>query len=228
MKTPFSILLALVALAPAVLAQSGPYTLPPLPYEPTALEPHIDAQTMTIHHDKHHRAYVDNANKLLADQPELAKLSPEDLLKNLDDAPEAIRKGLRDNVGGHVNHSLFWLMMSPKGGGTPTGALADAINKKFGSFEAFQTQFNEAAKKRFGSGWAWLVLDEDGDLEIVSTPNQDPPLLEDQTALLGLDVWEHAYYLKYQNRRPDYITAWWNIVNWPFVQERYEKAVAKK
>lgn len=227
MKTTLSILLALVAVIPSVLAQSGPYTLPPLPYEPAALEPHIDAETMTIHHDKHHRAYVDNANKLLADQPELAKLSPEDLLKNLDDAPESIRKGLRDNVGGHVNHSLFWLMMSPKGGGTPTGALADAINKKFGSFEAFQTQFNEAAKKRFGSGWAWLVLD-DGDLEIVSTPNQDPPLLEDQTALLGLDVWEHAYYLKYQNRRPDYITAWWNVVNWPFVQERYEKAVAKK
>lgn len=227
MKTTLSILLALVAVIPSVLAQSGPYTLPPLPYEPAALEPHIDAETMTIHHDKHHRAYVDNANKLLADQPELAKLSPEDLLKNLDDAPESIRKGLRDNVGGRVNHSLFWLMMSPKGGGTPTGALADAINKKFGSFEAFQTQFNEAAKKRFGSGWAWLVLD-DGDLEIVSTPNQDPPLLEDQTALLGLDVWEHAYYLKYQNRRPDYITAWWNVVNWPFVQERYEKAVAKK
>ncbi len=178
---------------------------------------------MQIHHDKHHKAYVDNANKLLVDHPELSKLSPEELLKNLDKAPEAIRTGLRNNVGGHVNHSLFWLMMSPKGGGKPTGKIAEAIDKKFGSFEQFQAKFNEAATKRFGSGWAWLVS-KNGEIEIVSTPNQDPPLLEGQLALLGLDVWEHAYYLKYQNRRADYITAWWNVVNWDFVNEQLTRA----
>ena len=204
-------------------APTGPYTLPPLPYPYEALEPNIDTWTMQIHHDKHHKAYVDNANKLLVDHPELSKLSPEELLKNLDKAPEAIRTGLRNNVGGHVNHSLFWLMMSPKGGGKPTGKIAEAIDKKFGSFEQFQTKFNEAATKRFGSGWAWLVA-KNGEIEIVSTPNQDPPLLEGQLALLGLDVWEHAYYLKYQNRRADYITAWWNVVNWDFVNEQLAKA----
>jgi len=212
------------AQAPAVAAApKGPYTLPPLPYSYEALEPNIDTWTMQIHHDKHHQAYVDNANRLLADQPELAKLSPEELLKNLDKAPEAIRTGLRNNVGGHVNHSLFWLMMSPKGGGKPTGELAKAIDGKFGSFAEFQKQFNEAATKRFGSGWAWLVS-KDGTLEIISTPNQDPPLLEGKTALLGLDVWEHAYYLKYQNRRADYIAAWWNVVNWDFVSDQLAKA----
>jgi len=199
---------------------SGPYTLPPLPYPYEALEPAIDAETMRIHHDKHHQAYITNANKLLSGQPELAKLSPEDLLRQLDKAPEAIRDGLRNNVGGHVNHSLFWLMLSPKGGGEPTGALAEAIKTTFGSFAEFQKLFTEAALKRFGSGWAWLVL-KDGKLAIISTPNQDPPLLGGQVALLGLDVWEHAYYLKYQNRRPDYVTAWWSIVNWPFVEERF-------
>jgi len=209
--------------SPTPVGPSGPYTLPPLPYPYEALEPHIDVETMHLHHDKHHQAYITNANKLLADQPELAKLTPEDLLRNLDKAPEAIRTGLRNNVGGHVNHSLFWLMMSPKGGGTPSGALATAIDKTFGSFAEFQKQFTDAALKRFGSGWAWLVL-KDGKLSIVSTPNQDPPLLEEQTALLGLDVWEHAYYLKYQNRRPDYVTAWWNVVNWPFVEEQFAKA----
>ena len=204
-------------------APSGPYTLPPLPYAPEALEPHIDAETMRIHHSKHHKAYVDNANKLLADQPELAKLSPVELLKNLSEAPESIRVGLRNNVGGHVNHSAFWLMMSPKGGGEPTGDLAKAIESTFGSFADFKKQFTDAAMKRFGSGWAWLVV-KDGKLTILSTPNQDPPLLEGYTAILGLDIWEHAYYLKYQNRRGDYAAAWWNVVNWPYVAELYAKA----
>ena len=211
------------AQAPAAPAPAGPYTLPPLPYPYEALEPNIDTWTMQIHHDKHHKAYVDNANRLLADQPDLAKLSPEELLKNLNKAPEAIRTGLRNNVGGHVNHSLFWQMMSPKGGEKPTGKLAEAIEKKFGSFEEFQKQFNEAAAKRFGSGWAWLVWD-DGDLAVVSTANQDSPIMDGQVPLLGLDVWEHAYYLKYQNRRPEYVTTWWNVVDWDFVGKQLEKA----
>jgi Fe-Mn family superoxide dismutase len=204
-------------------APSGPYTLPPLPYAPDALEPHIDAETMRIHHSKHHKAYVDNANKLLADQPELAKLSPVELLENLAEAPESIRAGLRNNVGGHVNHSAFWLMMSPNGGGEPTGDLAKAIDSTFGSFADFKKQFTDAAMKRFGSGWAWLVV-KDGKLSILSTPNQDPPLLDGYATILGLDVWEHAYYLKYQNRRGDYAVAWWDVVNWPYVAELYAKA----
>ena len=218
--------MAALALAWPAFAQevpSGPYTLPPLPYAPEALEPHIDAETMRIHHGKHHKAYVDNANKLLANQPELAKLSPVELLENLDQAPESIRAGLRNNVGGHVNHSAFWLMMSPDGGGTPTGDLAKAIDSTFGSFNEFKKQFTDAAMKRFGSGWAWLVV-KDGKLSILSTPNQDPPLLEGYTAILGLDVWEHAYYLKYQNRRGDYALAWWDTVNWPYVAELFAKA----
>lgn len=202
---------------------SGPYSLPPLPYPYDALEPHIDTLTMQIHHDKHHKAYVDNANKLLADQPELAKLPPEELLKNLDKAPEAIRTGLRNNVGGHVNHSLFWQMMSPKGGGKPSGDLAKAIEKNFSSVEDFQKQFTDAALKRFGSGWAWLIS-KDGKLAIVSTANQDSPISDGALPLLGVDVWEHAYYLKYQNRRPDYVSAWWNVVNWDFVNEQFKKA----
>jgi Fe-Mn family superoxide dismutase len=204
-------------------APSGPYTLPPLPYAPDALEPHIDAETMRIHHGKHHQAYITNANKLLADQPELSKLSPEELLRNLDKAPESIRTGLRNNVGGHLNHSEFWLMMSPDGGGKPGGELAAAIDSTFGSFDEFKKQFTDAAMKRFGSGWAWLVA-KDGKLSILSTPNQDPPLLEGYSTLLGLDVWEHAYYLKYQNRRGDYALAWWNVVNWPYVAELYAKS----
>jgi Fe-Mn family superoxide dismutase len=219
-------LAALVVTSLPLVAQdapSGPYTLPPLPYAPEALEPHIDAETMRIHHSKHHKAYVDNANKLLADQPELAKLSPVELLENLDLAPESIRAGLRNNVGGHVNHSAFWLMMSPNGGGEPTGDLAKAIDSTFGSFADFKKQFTDAAMKRFGSGWAWLVV-KDGKLSILSTPNQDPPLLDGYTTILGLDVWEHAYYLKYQNRRGDYATAWWDVVNWPYVAELYAKA----
>jgi Fe-Mn family superoxide dismutase len=219
-------LAALVVTSLPLVAQdapSGPYTLPPLPYAPEALEPHIDAETMRIHHSKHHKAYVDNANKLLADQPELAKLSPVELLENLAEAPESIRAGLRNNVGGHVNHSAFWLMMSPNGGGEPTGDLAKAIDSTFGSFADFKKQFTDAAMKRFGSGWAWLVV-KDGKLSILSTPNQDPPLLDGYTTILGLDVWEHAYYLKYQNRRGDYAVAWWNVVNWPYVAELYDKA----
>ena len=217
-----------VCASTSLLAQTepspaGPYTLPPLPYAYEALQPHIDAETMRIHHDKHHQAYITNANKLLADQPELAKLSPEELLVNLDKAPEAIRIGLRNNVGGHLNHSQFWLMMSPDGGGEPTGELAEAIKKDFGSFEAFKKEFTDAAFKRFGSGWAWLV-EKDGKLSIISTANQDPPLLEGKTALLGIDVWEHAYYLKYQNRRADYIAGWWNVVNWPYVAKLHDAA----
>jgi Fe-Mn family superoxide dismutase len=215
---------------PALAAQStsdspvsGPYTLPPLPYPYEALEPHIDTLTMQIHHDKHHKAYVDNANKLLADQPDLAKLSPEELLKSLDKAPEAIRTGLRNNVGGHVNHSLFWQMMAPKAGGQPSGELAKAIEKDFKSFDEFQKQFTDAALKRFGSGWAWLVS-KDGKLEILSTANQDSSISDGAVPLLGVDVWEHAYYLKYQNRRPDYVAAWWNVVNWGFVNDQFKKA----
>jgi superoxide dismutase, Fe-Mn family len=201
---------------------TGPYTLPPLPYPYEALEPHIDTLTMQIHHDKHHKAYVDNANKLLADQPELAKLPPEEMLRNLDKAPEAIRTGLRNNVGGHVNHSLFWQMMSPKGGGKPSGELAKAIETDFKSFDDFQKQFNDAALKRFGSGWAWLVA-KDGKLEILSSANQDSPIADGAAPLLGIDVWEHAYYLKYQNRRPDYVAAWWSVVNWDFVNDQFKK-----
>lgn len=212
--------------AQSPVAPTGPYTLPPLTYAYEALEPHIDAETMRIHHDKHHQAYVTNANKLLADQPELAKLSPEELLKKLADIPEPLRTGLRNNVGGHVNHSMFWLMMTPKGGGEPTGDLASAIKSTFGSFEEFKKQFTEAATKRFGSGWAWLVVKE-GKLTILSIANQDPPMLDSSSVILGLDVWEHAYYLKYQNRRPDYITAWWNVVNWPYAADLYAKSQAK-
>lgn len=203
-------------------APSGPYTLPPLPYAADALEPHVDKKTMEIHHGKHHKAYIDNANKALVDHPELAKLSPEELLLNLDNAPAELRTTLLNNVGGHYNHSLFWQMMAPDAGGQPTGALAEAINEKFGSFEAFQKEFAQAASQRFGSGWAWLVANKDGTVEVINTPNQDPPLGNDQLALIGIDVWEHAYYLKYQNRRGDYVTEWWNVANWPFAAERYE------
>jgi Fe-Mn family superoxide dismutase len=176
---------------------------------------------MRIHHDKHHQAYITNANMLLADQPELSLLTPEELLKTLDRAPESIRVGLRNNVGGHLNHSLFWLMMSPNAGGEPVGKLADAIKKDFGSFAAFKKEFTEAALKRFGSGWVWLV-EKDGKLSIISTANQDTPLLDGSRALLALDLWEHAYYLKYQNRRADYIAGWWNVVNWPYVATLYD------
>jgi superoxide dismutase, Fe-Mn family len=200
------------------------YTLPKLPYAFNALEPHIDAKTMEIHHDKHHQAYVDNLNKALAGHPELMKKDPITLLSEIDDVPADIRQAVINNGGGHVNHSLFWQMMAPKAGGAPTGDVAKAIVKSFGSVDAFKTQFADAGMKRFGSGWAWLIAAPDGSLSIVSSANQDSPYMEGKTPILGLDVWEHAYYLKHQNKRADYVTAWWNVVNWDFVNELYAKA----
>ena len=198
------------------------FTLPPLPYPTNALEPSIDAQTMEIHHDKHHGAYVNNLNAALEKAPELQGKSLDDLLKNLNAVPESVRTAVRNNGGGHWNHSMFWQIMSPNGGGAPTGKLAEAINKSFGDFEKFKEQFNAAGGSRFGSGWAWLINDG-GKLSIVSTPNQDNPIMDGKPApILGLDVWEHAYYLKYQNKRPDYIDAWFNTIDWGKVSERYE------
>lgn len=197
----------------AAASAPQPFTLPPLGYAYAALEPHIDAQTMEIHHSKHHQAYITNANNALANQPSLQGKSAEEMLKNLSTLPEAVRTPLRNNVGGHVNHAFFWKVIGPAGGGAPTGPLGEAITKTFGSFDAFKTQFAAAAASRFGSGWAWLVL-KDGKLAITSTANQDSPLSEGAAPVLGLDVWEHAYYLKYQNRRPDYVAAFWNVVNW--------------
>ena len=198
-----------------------PHTLPPLPYPTNALEPHIDAQTMEIHHGKHHNTYVTNLNAALEKAPELAGKSLDDLLKNLDAVPESIRSAVRNNGGGHWNHSLFWQVMGPNAGGAPTGALADAINAAFGDFEKFKEQFAAAGAGRFGSGWVWLTK-EGGKLAITSSPNQDNPLMDGKAApILGLDVWEHAYYLKYQNRRPDYMKAWWGVVNWAEVGRRF-------
>jgi Fe-Mn family superoxide dismutase len=188
------------------------HELPPLPYDFGALEPHIDTQTMQIHHGKHHAAYVNNLNAALEKHPNLQGKSAEELIRNLSAVPEDIRTAVRNNGGGHVNHTMFWKLMVA-GGGSPKGAIADAINSSFGSFDTFKEQFAKAAVGRFGSGWAWLI-DSGGKLTIESTPNQDSPLMDGKKPVLGLDVWEHAYYLKYQNRRPDYITAWWNVVNW--------------
>lgn len=196
------------------------HELPALPYAFNALEPHIDAMTMEIHHDRHHATYVNNLNAALDKHPELFEKSLEDLLSNLDSVPEDIRIAVRNNGGGHYNHTLFWQILSPNGGGAPTGELADAINSAFGSFDAFKEEFTKAATGRFGSGWAWLVIDS-GKLAVTSTPNQDTPIMEGKTPILGLDVWEHAYYLKYQNKRPDYINAFWNIVNWDEVSKRF-------
>ncbi len=196
------------------------YKLPELPYAYDALEPHIDKETMEIHHTKHHNTYVTNVNNALEGHADLAAKSVEELISDLNAVPEDIRTAVRNNGGGHANHSLFWTLLSPNGGGAPTGTLAEAIDKKFGSLDKFKEEFATAAKTRFGSGWAWLVLDN-GELSIMSTPNQDNPLMEGKTPLLGLDVWEHAYYLNYQNRRPDYITAFWNVVNWDEVQKLY-------
>ncbi|PZN05002.1 MAG: superoxide dismutase [Bacillota bacterium] len=200
------------------------YQLPPLPYDYNALEPHIDEQTMRIHHDRHHATYVNNVNAALEKYPALQNKPIEELLRQIDQVPEDIRTAVRNNGGGHANHSLFWEIMSPRGGGQPSGALAEAINKAFGSFESFKEQFTKTATTHFGSGWAWLVVDEKGDLQVYSLPNQDSPYMKGHTPILGLDVWEHAYYLKYQNRRPDYVAAWWNVVNWDEVARRYEKA----
>jgi superoxide dismutase, Fe-Mn family len=196
------------------------FTLPPLPYAADALEPHIDKQTMEIHHDKHHGAYVNNLNKALESAPELANKSVEELLaNNLAAVPEAIKTAVRNNGGGHANHSLFWTLLSAKGGGAPKGEIESVINSTFGSFDAFKEKFNAAATGRFGSGWAWLVKNGSA-FEIISTANQDSPLMEGKKPILGLDVWEHAYYLKYQNRRPEYISAWWNVVNWDEVNKQ--------
>ncbi len=200
------------------------HELPPLPYSHDALEPHIDTTTMQIHHGKHHQAYVTNLNKALESAPELASKSAEDLIKDLAAVPEAIRTAVRNNGGGHVNHTFFWKLMGPNAGGEPTGALADDIKATFGSFDEFKAKFQAAGVGRFGSGWAWLVVGKDGKLAITSTPNQDSPLMEGITPVLGCDVWEHAYYLKYQNRRPDYLAAWWNVVNWAAVAENYAAA----
>lgn len=223
------------ATAPSVLAQSAPgsaapapFTLPPLPYAYDALEPHIDARTMEIHHDKHHAGYVTNLNKAMTELGNLGQLDVEHLIGKLGDIPEKNRTAVRNNGGGHFNHSLFWQMMKKNGGGEPKAELAKALATSFGSFTSFQEKFGKAAATRFGSGWAWLVVNQ-GKLEIASTANQDSPLMGKAIAgcegapLLGLDVWEHAYYLKYQNKRADYIAAWWNVVNWDFVAERYAK-----
>jgi superoxide dismutase, Fe-Mn family len=200
------------------------FELPPLPYPEDALEPHIDARTMSIHHDKHHAAYLNNLNDALKKHPDLQAKSVEELLSDLNRVPEDIRTVVRNNGGGYANHNLFWQIMSPDGGGEPTGELAQAINQKFGGFAAFKEQFGKAATGRFGSGWAWLSLGANGELDLSSTANQDSPLMEGKRPILGLDVWEHAYYLKYQNRRPDYIEAWWNVVDWDAVAERYKAA----
>ena len=199
------------------------FTLPPLPYDFGALEPHIDAKTMEIHHGKHHQTYVNNLNAAIEKAPELASKSLDDLIRNVDKAPEAVRTAIRNNGGGHWNHSMFWQIMSPNAGGEPGGNLGNAVRSAFGDFAKFREQFSAAATGRFGSGWAWLV-NNGGKLSITSTPNQDNPLMVGQKAILGLDVWEHAYYLKYQNRRPDYIQAWWNVVNWKEVEKRLSQS----
>lgn len=201
------------------------FELPPLPYAPEALEPHIDAQTMQIHHGKHHAAYVNNLNAALEAHPQFFEMTAEQIIKNLASVPENVRQAVRNNGGGHVNHTMFWQIMSPNGGGAPTGDLAAAIDATFGGFDNFKAEFKKAALGRFGSGWAWLIVDG-GALKIVSTPNQDNPVMDNPNVvpILGLDVWEHAYYLKYQNRRPDYVDAWWNVVDWNAVAALYAAA----
>ena len=200
------------------------FTLPPLPYAPDALEPHIDKMTMEIHHGKHHNAYVTNLNKALESAPDLANKSIEELLANNCAAvPENIRTAVRNNGGGHINHSMFWKIMGPGGGGAPVGNVARAINGTFGSFDSFKEKVNQAGATRFGSGWAWLVKSGDK-IDVMSTPNQDSPIMEGKFPVLGVDVWEHAYYLKYQNRRPDYLAAWWNVVNWKVAEDRFNRA----
>ncbi|MFU8859846.1 MAG: superoxide dismutase [Cyclonatronaceae bacterium] len=199
------------------------YTLPDLPYAHNALEPHIDSKTMEIHHGKHHKGYVDKVNAALEGH-ELAKKPIEEVLKNIGAVPADKKQAVINNGGGHANHSLFWTILSPDGGGSPAGSLGSAIDSTFGSFEKFRDEFSNAAATRFGSGWAWLCVDGSGNLKVMSTPNQDSPLMQGLTPILGLDVWEHAYYLNYQNRRPDYISAFWNVVNWKKVNELYEAA----
>ncbi len=200
-----------------------PFTLPSLAYAYDALEPHIDARTMEIHHTKHHQTYIDKLNAALEKYPELQAKTVEELVTNLNDIPEDIRTAVKNHGGGHANHSLFWMIMGPNAGGEPTGAVAEGINASFTDFKSFQEQFAAAAAGQFGSGWAWLVSNA-GKLEILATPNQDSPLSQGKTPLLGIDVWEHAYYLKYQNKRPDYITAFWNVINWQEVERRFSEA----
>ena len=197
------------------------HSVPPLPYDYTALEPHIDEQTMRIHHDKHHAAYVNNLNAALEKHPQLQGKSVEDLVKGVNSLPDDVKGPVRNNGGGHINHTMFWEIMGPGKGGEPTGPVGDAIKSTFGDFEKFKTQMNDAGVKRFGSGWAWLI-DAGGKLVIESTANQDSPLMEGKKPILGIDVWEHAYYLKYQNRRPDYLAAWWNVINWDEVNKRFK------
>jgi Fe-Mn family superoxide dismutase len=200
------------------------YELPPLPYDYSALAPHIDAQTMQLHHDKHHQAYVNNLNTALQGLSQFDGVLVEDLMRRINEVPENVRTAVRNNGGGHANHSMFWQIMKANGGGQPTGALADAINSTFGSFDQFKTTFNDNGAKRFGSGWTWLVVDQSGKLQALSTANQDSPLMDGLTPVMGNDVWEHAYYLTYQNRRPDYLAAWWNVVNWDEVAKRFQQA----
>jgi superoxide dismutase, Fe-Mn family len=199
------------------------FELPPLPYDYNALEPYIDTQTMQLHHDKHHAAYVNALNNAIQGH-QFASIPVEEIVRRINEVPENIRTVVRNNAGGHVNHTMFWQIMKPNGGGEPTGDLATAINAKFGSFEDFKNTFNDAGVKRFGSGWAWLVLDKGGTLQVISTPNQDSPFMDGYYPIMGNDVWEHAYYLKYQNRRPEYLAAWWNVVNWDEVNRRYARA----
>ena len=199
------------------------YEVPALTYDYAALEPHIDGATMKLHHDKHHQAYVTALNAAIEKHPELGKHTPDDLLRSLDTVPEDIKPAVRNHGGGHVNHTMFWTIMKPGGGGEPTGKIADKIKQDFGSFEDFKKQFNETTAKQFGSGWGWLVIDG-GKLKIVTTPNQDNPISQGKYPILGNDIWEHAYYLKYQNKRPDYLAAWWNTVNWDEVNKRFETA----
>ena len=199
------------------------FALPPLPYDYSALEPHIDTQTMQLHHDKHHAAYVTNLNNAVQGT-QFENMNVEELMRRINEVPENIRTAVRNNGGGHVNHTMFWEIMKPNGGGQPTGALADAVNQTFGGFDQFKTQLNDAATKRFGSGWGWLVADQSGKLQIISTANQDSPFMDGHFPIMGIDVWEHAYYLKYQNRRGDYLNAWWNVANWDEIARRFERA----
>ena len=221
-RTPLRTLSLLDA---SMAAQAGAaYTLPPLPYDYAALEPHIDVATMRLHHDRHHATYVTNLNNALANYPAWQGRDIVDVLYHINDVPEAIRTTVRNNGGGHLNHSIFWATMGPNGGGQPVGALADAINSAFGDFAAFKARLTDAATRQFGSGWGWLVLDGAKQLQVISRPNQDAPVMDGLAALVGVDVWEHAYYLKYQNRRADYLTAWWNTINWESVGKRFDQA----
>ena len=203
------------------------FEVPPLPYDYNALEPYIDTQTMQLHHDKHHQAYVTALNNAVQNT-QFSSMAVEDILRHLNDVPSNVQTAVRNNAGGHANHSMFWTLMKPNGGGAPQGEIAQAINDAFGSFDAFKTAFGDAGVKRFGSGWVWVTLGQDGKLQITSTPNQDSPLLDGVFPIMGNDVWEHAYYLKYQNRRPEYLSNWWNVVNWDEIEKRYQQAKSAK